>query len=88
MFPRCLTKVLSIELWKTYLTYVKETKHNLPNYKEKMGHAYNFALDKMGMDIASFPLWNEYVRFLKVTNPSLRVSINSVAQNCISFLGC
>ena len=66
LFPRCLTKVLSIELWKTYLTYVKETKHNLPNYKEKMGHAYNFALEKMGMDIASFPLWNDYVRFLKV----------------------
>ena len=30
-----------------------------------MAQAYDFALDKMGMDIASFSLWNDYVTFLK-----------------------
>merc|ERR1711944_303707 len=50
---------------KTYLTYVKETKASLPNYKEKMAQAYDFALDKMGMDFASSSIWNEYILFLK-----------------------
>ena len=36
LFQRSLMKVLSIDLWKTYLTYVKETKASLPTYKEKM----------------------------------------------------
>ncbi len=30
-----------------------------------MAQAYDFALDKMGMDISSFPLWNDYIKFLK-----------------------
>ncbi len=33
LFQRSLMKVLSIDLWKTYLLYVKETKASLPNYK-------------------------------------------------------
>ena len=33
LFQRSLMKVLSIDLWKTYLLYVKETKASLPTYK-------------------------------------------------------
>ena len=65
LFQRSLMKVLSIDLWKTYLQYVKETKAKLPTYKEKMAQAYDFALDKMGMDIASYSIWDDYVKFLK-----------------------
>jgi len=65
LFQRCLIRVLSIELWKTYLLYVKETKATLPTYKEKMAQAYDFALDKMGLDIQSFSLWSDYIKFLK-----------------------
>ncbi len=57
--------MLSIELWKTYLLYVKETKSSLSTYKEKMAQAYDFALDKMGLDIQSNALWNDYINFLK-----------------------
>ena len=89
LFQRCLIRVLSIELWKTYLLYVKvnqlhvciipfkehltlicfakkETKASLTTYKEKMAQAYDFALDKMGLDIQSFSLWSDYIKFLKV----------------------
>ena len=30
-----------------------------------MAQAYDFALEKMGMDISSHTLWNDYVNFLK-----------------------
>lgn len=76
LFQRSLMKVLSIDLWKTYLQYVRDTKSSLPTYKEKLAQAYDFALEKMGMDIASFPLWNDYVKFLKGVE-----AIGSYAEN-------
>ena len=33
LFQRCLMKVLNIDLWKCYLSYVKETKQNMPNFR-------------------------------------------------------
>ncbi|XP_050315851.1 protein suppressor of forked [Anthonomus grandis grandis] len=76
LFQRCLMKILNIELWKLYLSYVKETKASLPTYKEKMAQAYDFALDKIGMDIHSFSIWNDYVNFLKGVE-----AVGSYAEN-------
>ena len=30
-----------------------------------MAQAYDFALDKVGLDIGSFPIWTDYIAFLK-----------------------
>lgn len=76
LFQRCLMKILNIELWKLYLTYVKETKAPLPTYKEKMAQAYDFALDRIGMDIHSYSIWNDYVNFLKSVE-----AVGSYAEN-------
>ena len=76
LFQRSLINVMSIDLWKTYLNYVKETKHSLPTYKEKMALAFDFALEKMGMDIASFSLYNDYVKFVKGVE-----AVGSYAEN-------
>ena len=65
LFQRCLIKVRHIELWRCYLNYIKETKGSLPTFREKMGQAYEFALEKIGIDFLSFPIWNDYVLFLK-----------------------
>ncbi|XP_063711012.1 cleavage stimulation factor subunit 3-like [Symsagittifera roscoffensis] len=65
LFQRCLTKVLNLELWKSYLAYVRETKGNLPNFKENMANAYDFALEKVGTDIMAYTIWNDYLVFLK-----------------------
>ena len=54
-----------MDLWKTYLLYVKETKASLPTYKEKMAQAYDFALDRMGLDIQSHGIWSDYIKFLR-----------------------
>ncbi|XP_065209066.1 protein suppressor of forked isoform X2 [Planococcus citri] len=76
LFQRCLMKVLYIDLWKLYVAYVKETKSLLPTYKEKMAQAYDFAIDKIGLDIMSFTIWNDYVTFLKSVE-----AIGSYAEN-------
>jgi cleavage stimulation factor subunit 3 len=60
-----LIKVLHIDLWKLYLHYIKETKSGLSTYREKMAQAYDFALEKIGMDIMSYQIWVDYVNFLK-----------------------
>ena len=52
------------------------TIHFATDCREKLAQAYNFALDKMGMDIASFPIWNEYIRFLKSAD-----AVGSYAEN-------
>ncbi|XP_031552725.1 cleavage stimulation factor subunit 3-like [Actinia tenebrosa] len=76
LFQRCLIKVLNIELWKLYLTYVKETKSTLPNFREKMSQAYEFALDKIGLDFHSYQVWMDYIGFLKAGD-----AVGSYAEN-------
>lgn len=44
--------------------------------REKMAQAYDFALDKIGMDIHSYPIWNDYVNFLKNVE-----AVGSYAEN-------
>ena len=41
-----------------------------------MAQAYDFALDKIGMDIHSYSIWNEYVNFLKGVE-----AVGSYAEN-------
>ncbi|CAH0699571.1 unnamed protein product [Spodoptera exigua] len=76
LFQRCLMKILNIELWRLYLNYVKETKCMLPTYKEKMAQAYDFALDKIGLDIHAYPIWNDYITFLRGVE-----AVGSYAEN-------
>ena len=34
-------------------------------FREKMAQAYDFALEKIGMDVYSYTIWNDYITFLK-----------------------
>ncbi|XP_063696707.1 protein suppressor of forked [Culicoides brevitarsis] len=76
LFQRCLVKILNIDLWKLYLTYVKETKAGLSTHKEKLAQAYDFALEKIGMDLHSFSIWSDYIQFLKSVE-----AVGSYAEN-------
>lgn len=76
LFQRCLVKILNIDLWKLYLNYVKETKAGLSTHKEKLAQAYDFALEKIGMDLHSFSIWQDYITFLKGVE-----AIGSYAEN-------
>lgn len=33
--------------------------------REKLAQAYDFALEKIGMDLHAFSIWNDYITFLK-----------------------
>lgn len=65
LFQRCLMKILNIDLWRCYINYVRETKGSLPSFREKMAQAYDFALDKIGLDSLSHHVYMDYVTFLK-----------------------
>lgn len=41
-----------------------------------MAQAYDFAIDKMGLDILSYPIWNDYINFLKSVE-----AVGSYAEN-------
>ena len=47
-----------IETWIVFVT--------LNFQREKMMKAYEFALDKVGLDVASGSIWSDYVNFIKV----------------------
>nr|CDJ96334.1 Suppressor of forked domain containing protein [Haemonchus contortus] len=57
--------VLNIDLWKCYVFYVRETKGHLSSFREKMAKAYDFALDKVGLDMNSYSIYSDYISFLK-----------------------
>uniref|UniRef100_A0A0N5AIR5 Suf domain-containing protein n=1 Tax=Syphacia muris TaxID=451379 RepID=A0A0N5AIR5_9BILA len=65
LFGRCLIHVLNIDLWKCYVFYVRETKGHLSSFREKMAQAYEFALEKVGMDMHSYSIYADYISFLK-----------------------
>lgn len=50
--------------------------YNYSLFREKMAQAYDFALDKIGMDIHSYSIWNDYVMFLKSVE-----AVGSYAEN-------
>lgn len=33
LFQRCVIRVLNVDLWRTYLNYVRDIKSKLPNFK-------------------------------------------------------
>ncbi|XP_064401775.1 cleavage stimulation factor subunit 3-like [Halichondria panicea] len=65
LFQRSLMSVLHIDLWKCYISYVKDTKASLPSYREKLRQTYEFALDHVGIDYHSTSIWTDYITFLK-----------------------
>lgn len=62
LFQRSLEEVLSIDLYKCYLNYVREVKANDPDLIYK---AFRYTLDKIGIDPNAINIYNEYIQFLK-----------------------
>lgn len=66
MFGQCLFKCKNLELWRTYIRYVKKVNDaTTPQGLNEIKQTYEFTLDQLGTDIAAGPLWLEYLHFLQ-----------------------
>ena len=66
IFGRCLLECPHVELWKRYLSFVGST-HDMrdPAARAQVVQAYEFCLQRLGQDIASGPVWGEYLSLLR-----------------------
>eukprot|EP01128_Nolandella_sp_AFSM9_P000056 TRINITY_DN1008_c0_g1_i1.p1 TRINITY_DN1008_c0_g1~~TRINITY_DN1008_c0_g1_i1.p1 ORF type:complete len:651 (-),score=121.45 TRINITY_DN1008_c0_g1_i1:226-2178(-) len=65
LYKRCLKLCPDVELWRKYLRYVTDTLGANPEAFDEVVTSFEFALDAVGLDIASTKLWLEYLRFLE-----------------------
>lgn len=70
LFTRCLKTVLSVDLWKFYLNYIRRINSTDDSKLESdtrtvIEKAYDYVLNNVGIDKDSGPIWSDYIFFLK-----------------------
>lgn len=66
LFSRCLVKVLSVDLWTLYLSYIRRINPDGEGQsRSTITQAYEFVINTIGVDILSGPIWSEFVDFLR-----------------------
>ncbi|KAJ6808847.1 cleavage stimulation factor subunit 77 [Iris pallida] len=66
IFSRCLLNCLQISLWRCYINFIrKDNEKKGAQGLEETKKAFDFMLSYVGTDIASGPVWIEYITFLK-----------------------
>lgn len=69
IFEQSLLQVPHVELWSTYLTYIRR-RNNLTadptgTARQTVSMAYDFVLQNVGMDKDAGQLWQDYVEFIE-----------------------
>ncbi|XP_057445696.1 cleavage stimulation factor subunit 77 isoform X2 [Lotus japonicus] len=66
IFSRCLLNCYQIPLWRCYIRFIRKVNEKKGiEGQEETRKAYDFMLNFVGEDIASGPVWMEYISFLK-----------------------
>ncbi|KAL5563013.1 hypothetical protein UlMin_032760 [Ulmus minor] len=66
IFSRCLLNCLQIPLWRCYIRFIRKANDKKgAEGQEETRKAFDFMLNYVGADIASGPVWMEYIAFLK-----------------------
>ncbi|ERM99059.1 cleavage stimulation factor subunit 77 isoform X1 [Amborella trichopoda] len=66
IFSRCLLNCLQIALWRCYIRFIRKVNEKKGTEgQEETRKAFDFMLNYVGSDIASGPVWMEYITFLK-----------------------
>ncbi|XP_052191786.1 cleavage stimulation factor subunit 77 isoform X2 [Diospyros lotus] len=66
IFSRCLLNCLQIPLWRCYIRFIRKVNDKKGvDGQEETRKAFDFMLSYVGADIASGPVWMEYINFLK-----------------------
>lgn len=66
VFSRCLLNCLQVPLWRCYIRFIRKVndKRGIDG-QEETKKAFDFMLNYVGADIASGPVWLEYLAYLK-----------------------
>ncbi|XVF24585.1 hypothetical protein REPUB_Repub13aG0140600 [Reevesia pubescens] len=66
IFSRCLLNCLQVPLWRCYIRFIRKVNDKKGvEGQEETRKAFDFMLSYVGSDIASGPVWMEYIAFLK-----------------------
>ncbi|KAJ9076267.1 mRNA 3'-end-processing protein rna14, variant 2 [Entomophthora muscae] len=71
LFRRCTVQVVSLDIFKLYLQYIKLNNYTAdnvprgPTERAVIAQAYEYTLFRVGFDKDSGPIWQEYISFLK-----------------------
>ncbi|XP_039016553.1 LOW QUALITY PROTEIN: cleavage stimulation factor subunit 77-like [Hibiscus syriacus] len=66
IFSRCLLNCLHVPLWRCYIRFIRKVNDKKGvEGQEETRKAFDFMLSYVGADIASGPVWMEYIAFLK-----------------------
>lgn len=66
IFSRCLLNCLHVPLWRCYIRFIRKVNEKKGvEGQEETKRAFDFMLSYIGADIASGPIWMEYISFLR-----------------------
>ncbi|GMH22960.1 hypothetical protein Nepgr_024803 [Nepenthes gracilis] len=66
IFSRCLLNCLQVPLWRCYICFIRKVNDKKgAEGLEETRKAFEFMINYVGVDIASGPLWMDYITFLK-----------------------
>ncbi|XVF82621.1 hypothetical protein PTKIN_Ptkin16aG0063800 [Pterospermum kingtungense] len=66
IFSRCLLNCLQVPLWRCYIRFIRKVNDKKGvEGQEETRKAFDFMLSYVGADMASGPVWMEYIAFLK-----------------------
>ncbi|RHZ76420.1 hypothetical protein Glove_197g91 [Diversispora epigaea] len=76
IFTRCLRSVLSVDLWKFYLNYVRRMHQiekgsaSTSQARTTISSAYEYVLNHIGLDKDAGTIWSDFLFFLKTGETS------------------
>ncbi|EGV60354.1 mRNA 3'-end-processing protein rna14 [Yamadazyma tenuis] len=73
LFSKCITVVDNVELFRLYVSYVRRVNDVITGGEKARGiviQAFEFAVNRVGIDLRSGDLWTDYLDFLKSWTPS------------------
>ncbi len=69
IFAQTLKTIPSVKLWRIYLAYLVSSKmggsEDLSQMNSVLAKAFESAVLHVGLDVDSFPIWRDYVEFIK-----------------------
>uniref|UniRef100_A0A6A7G8I8 Cleavage stimulation factor subunit 77 n=1 Tax=Hirondellea gigas TaxID=1518452 RepID=A0A6A7G8I8_9CRUS len=65
IFDQCLFSNLDVDLWRSYINYIKLVKKGASDELQGINTAYEFVLKHVGIDLNATSIWNDHINFLK-----------------------